>query len=90
MRQILERVARAVQQVPRHPEVDQENSTALEPNNEILAAPLHGRDAFSLELRCHLHRVVGTDEARVVDGDAVEATTDERGFELPPNALDLR
>jgi len=70
--------------------VDQENSTALEPNNEILAAPLDGPYAFSLELGCHLDRVVGTDEARVVDGDAVEATTDERRFELPPNALDLR
>src|SRR5437763_12938445 len=90
MRIVLERGARAVQKVSRHPEVDQENSTALESNNEILAAPLDGRHALPFELGRHLGRVVRTDEAGVVDGDALEASTYESRLELPADALDLR
>jgi hypothetical protein len=70
--------------------VDQENSTTLEPNNEILAAPVDGCDAFPLELRRDFGWVVGANEAPVVDGDFLEATTCERGLELPAYALDLR
>jgi hypothetical protein len=70
--------------------VNEENPTALETNNEILAAPLDGGDALSIELGRHLGGVVGTDKTRVFDSDAVEAATDERRLELSPDALDLR
>ena len=70
--------------------MDQENPTAFEPNNEIFAAPLDRTDAFPSKLGRHRVRVVRTDEARVVDSDAIEAAADERGRELSTNALHLR
>src|SRR5437868_11507329 len=79
-----------MQQAPRHPEVDQENPTALEPNNQILAAPLDSRDTLSLELGRHLGRLIRTDEARIVDAHTLEAPTYQCGLELPTDALDLR
>src|SRR5207248_640121 len=90
VRVVLERAARRVEKAPRHPEVNQENPTALEPNNQILAAPLDRCDAFAFELSRHLGRLIGTDETHVVDAHALEAPTDERGLELPADALDLR
>ena len=50
MRVGLERTAAHVPQAPRHPEVNQQNPTALEPDNQILAAPLDGGDTLTLEL----------------------------------------
>ena len=90
MRIVRERPARGAQEAPRHPEVDQENTTALEPNNQILAATLDGGDVFSFELGRHLGGLVRAHEARVVDAHPLEAPADERGLELPANALDLR
>ena len=90
MRKILERTVSAVEQIPRHPEVDQENPTALEPNDEILAAPLDGCDSFSFELGRHFGRVVGTYEPRIVDGNAIEAPPEQCGLELRADAFDLR
>ncbi len=90
VRQILERAACAVQEIPCHPEVDQEHAIALEANDEILAPPLESRDAFPFELGGHRVGLVRTDETRVVDGDVIEATADEGRLELPANALDLR
>jgi hypothetical protein len=90
VRQILERITCAVQQIPCHPEVDQENASALESNDEILAPPTERSDLFPFELGRHRVGLVRTDETRVVDGDAIEATADERRLELPANALDLR
>ena len=80
----------SAQQAPRHPEVDQENTTALEPNNQILAAPLDRRDALAFQLGRHLGRLVRAHEARVVDPHLLEAAPDERRLELPADALDLR
>jgi hypothetical protein len=57
--------------------VDQKNPTALEPNNQILAAPLDGGDSFPLEFSRHLDRVVRAYEPRVVDADALETPSDE-------------
>ena len=82
--------ARRMQKAPRHSEVDQENPTALEPNNQILAAPLDSGDTLPFELGRHLGRVVRTDEARVVDPHVIEAPTGERRLELLADALDLR
>jgi hypothetical protein len=70
--------------------VDQENAIALESNDEILATPLERSDALPFELGGHRVRLVRADETRVVDGDVIEATADERRLELPANALDLR
>jgi hypothetical protein len=70
--------------------VDQENTIALESNNQILATALDSDGALAFELGRHLGRLVRTDEPRVVDGHALEAPTDERGLELPANALDFR
>src|SRR6476659_839126 len=87
---VRERPACSAQEAPRHPEVDQENTTALEPNNQILAAALDGRDVLPFELGRHLGGLVRTHEARVVDPHPLEAAADERGLELPADALDLR
>jgi hypothetical protein len=70
--------------------VDQENAAALEADDEILAAPVDRSDAFPLELGRHRLGLVRADETRVVDGDSIETTADERRLELPANALDLR
>ncbi len=75
---------------PRHPEVNQEHSTALEPKNQILAAALDGGDAFSLELGRDLQRIMWTGEAEVVDLDMVEAAPDELRLEPDADRLDLR
>jgi hypothetical protein len=69
--------------------VCQENATALESNNQILAAALDGDDALSLELGGHLLRLAGLHETRVVDLDALEASADECRFELRADGLDL-
>src|SRR5215469_17366159 len=90
MRVVLERAARRMEKAPRHPEVNQEYATALEPDNQILAAPTDLRDALALQLGRHLGRLVGPDEPRVVDTHVLEAPTDERALELPAHALDLR
>ena len=69
--------------------MDQENTTALEPNNQILAAPLDGRDPLTLQLGRHLGRLVWAHEARVVDAHPLEAPPDERRLEPAANRLDL-
>src|SRR5436190_13174162 len=90
MRVVRERSVRRAQEASRHPEVDQENTTALEPNNQILAAALDRRDVFPFELGRHLGGLVRAHEARVVDAHPLEAPADERGLELPANTFDLR
>src|SRR6476620_5003120 len=87
---VRERPFRSAEEAPRHPEVDQENTTALEPNNQILAAPLDRGDALAFQLGRHLGRLVRAHEPRVVDAHAVEPPPHERWLELPADALDLR
>src|SRR3954463_12873060 len=87
---VRQRPVRGAQEASRHPEVDQENTTSLEPNNQILAAPLDGRNPFPFQLGRHLGRLVWAHETRVVDAHPLEAPPDERGLELPADALDLR
>ena len=69
--------------------MDQENATALEPNNQILAAPLERRDALARELGRHLGRILRTRQPRVVDLDVLEAASDEHRLEPAANRLDL-
>src|SRR3954469_17355175 len=80
---------RRVQKVPRHPEVDQENASALEPNNQILAAPLDCLDALAGELGRDLGRFLGSRQPRIFDLDVLEAASDEHGLEPAANRLDL-
>jgi hypothetical protein len=69
--------------------VNEENATALEPDNQILAATLDRRDQLTLELRRHLGGFVGADESSVRDLDALEAAAREDRRESAPDALDL-
>ena len=78
-----------MQHVARHPEVNQENTPTLEPNNQILAAPFDGRDTLADEFGRHLDRVLGPRQPRVADLDVLEAPTDEHGLEPAADRLDL-
>src|SRR4051794_41233416 len=78
-----------VQDVPRHPEVDQEHAPAFEPKNQILPATIDALDALSLELGRHLGWIVGTREPRVGDVDALEPATGEVRLEPTTNRLDF-
>src|SRR2546422_6114415 len=83
------RPRRRVQERPRHPEVNQENTPALEPNNQILAATLERRDLLAGELGRHLGRILWARQARVGDVDVLEATADEYRRETASDRLDL-
>ena len=78
-----------MEQLSSHPEVNQENPTAFEPNNQILAAAVECRDPLSLELGGHPGGVEGPGEARVLDLDALEAAPDKLRLQLSPDGLDL-
>ena|SRR5438874_1423889 len=83
------RTAVRVQQLASHPEVDQENTTALESNKQILAATIERCDPLSLELRGHSGGFFGPGETRVEDLYVFEAPTHEPGLEPCTNGLDL-
>jgi hypothetical protein len=69
--------------------VDQENATALEPNNHIFAATLNGRDTLAFELGCDRCGILRASQAPVEDLDAVDPPADEHRLELGTNRLDL-
>jgi hypothetical protein len=79
-----------VQNVPRHPEVDQESPTGLEPNNQILAAAIDGRDALALQLGRDLNPVERARQPRIEDLDALEGAAQEHRLEPATDRLDLR
>jgi hypothetical protein len=72
-----------------HPEVNQENQTAFEPKNQILAAPVDRRDPLARELRSHLCGIDGPRQPGVEDLDIVEPATDQPRFEARPYSLDF-
>jgi hypothetical protein len=74
----------------RHPEVNQENTTAFEPKNQILAAAVDRCDPLSLELGGHSGGVERPGEARVVDLDAGKTAAHELRLQPSPDGLDLR
>jgi hypothetical protein len=78
-----------VQQLTRHAEVNQENTTSFEPDNYILAAALERRDPLSHELGGYLGRIMGPRQAGVCDLDVDELTPDQLWLELRPDRLDL-
>jgi hypothetical protein len=83
------RTSVSVQQLSSHPEVNQENTTAFEPNNQILAAAIKRHDALSLELGGHSGGVVRPGETRVEDLDLLETAADEPRLEPCADGLDL-
>src|SRR5439155_3540530 len=78
-----------VAQASRHSEVNQESSTGLEPNNQILASALHRIDALALELGGHGDRLERTHEAPIADLDTLQPAPHEVGLERETNRLDL-
>src|ERR1044072_10052995 len=81
--------APGVQNVPRHPEVDQESPTSLEPNNQILAAAIDGRDALALQLGRDLNPVEWARQPRIEDLDALEGAAQEQRLEAAGDGLAL-
>jgi hypothetical protein len=79
-----------VQNVPRHPEVDQESSTSLEPNNQVLAAAIDGGDALALQVGRDLDGVEWARQPRIGDLDALERAAHEHRLEPATDGLDLR
>jgi hypothetical protein len=70
--------------------VDQQNSTALESNKQILAASLEARHGLAHELGGDRQRVMWPGQASVLDLDVLERPPDEEWFEADPDRLDLR
>jgi hypothetical protein len=70
--------------------VNQENATALESNNQILAATLDRCDPFAFELGRDCHGVVRSCQSAVEDGDALELPPDEKRLQVRADRLDLR
>jgi hypothetical protein len=83
------RPAPDVQNVPRHPEVDQESPISLEPNNQILAAAIDSRDALALQLACDLDPVEWARQPRIEDLDALEGAAEEHRLEPATDGLDF-
>jgi hypothetical protein len=78
-----------MEQLTRHPEVNQENTTALEPKNQIFAAAVDRCDPLSLELGGHSGGVEGPGEPGIVDVNTLETAPDELRLQPPPDRLDL-
>jgi hypothetical protein len=86
---VLGRSLSLVSQCPRHPEVDQEHPTSLEPNNQILAPAFDGPDELTLELCGDLRRLDRARDAGVEDLDPLEPSPDEHRLEASAYGLDL-
>ena len=91
MRIVRQRSRRAVPQRPRHPEVNQERPTRLEPNNQILAAPIERRRRARLRARAAIStRVERPRQPRVGDLDTVSKRRPSSERREPAaNGLDL-
>ena len=74
----------------RHPEVDQQRTARLEPDDQVLAAAVDLRHALALELPRHVEAVERTGQPRVDDLDPVEPSALERRREPDADGLDLR
>ena len=77
------------QEAPRHPEVNQENETALETDNQILAAPLHGGDSTSFEQADDVLEIHRAREPLVEDLDRPHHPAAQGRGELGSDGLDL-
>ena len=79
-----------VQHVSRHPEVDQESPSRLEPNNQILTTAVDRGDALSLQFGRDLDGVERARQPRVGYVDTLETATDEPRLEPATDGLDFR
>jgi hypothetical protein len=80
---------RRVPQTPRHPEVNQESTPRLEPNNQIFATAFERSHAFAFELGRDCNGLEWAHKPWVVYLDAVEPPADEMRLQLQPDRLDL-
>jgi hypothetical protein len=78
-----------VHEVSRHPEVNQENATRLEPNNQILATAIHGDDSLAFQLGGDSDGVERASEAGIEDLDTLEASAHKYRLEPCSDRLDL-
>jgi hypothetical protein len=69
--------------------VNQERTTGLEPNNQILAATVDQGDALAVELVCDLERIERPRQPWIGDANVVEDPALENGREPPADGLDL-
>jgi hypothetical protein len=70
--------------------VDQENTTATKPKNQILAAPFDGVDDLPLELDGDLVRIERPRDPGIGDLHMLEPPPHERRLQARANRLDLR
>src|SRR5919204_838391 len=78
-----------VNEVARHPEVDQESKTAFKSNNQILAATIQCGHAFTRQLGSHLCRLHRASQARVENLDRLESAAEQPWLEGRTNGLDF-
>jgi hypothetical protein len=69
--------------------VNQQNETAFEPDNYILATSIDRRDVLPLELSGDLPRIEGTRQPLVEDLDRLKRSAGEDRRQLSPDGLDL-
>src|ERR1700730_9033549 len=86
---VLQGAFRRVAEASGHPEVDQQGTPTHEPDDQILATTLQGRDTLALEFGGTLQRLARPYEPRVVDPHLLERATDEPGLEPGADGLDL-
>jgi len=84
-----QRSSRRMPKASRHPQVNQQSASGLEPNDQILAATLERSHLLAFELGGDSDGLERTHEARIVDLDAVEPPPDEVRLELSSSRLDL-
>src|SRR5919108_4912274 len=78
-----------MEDVPRHPQVDEEVPPALEGENQILAAPAHVGDPLALERLGDGLRRLGPRYPRIEDPDDRESPPGQGGGEPGADGLDL-
>lgn len=89
MRIVLEAPVSVMPQRPRHPEVDQEYTTASKPKNQILATSLERLNDLSVKLGCDLVGIEWPSDPGIGNLNSFEASSDDRGLEARANRLDL-
>ena len=72
-----------------HAQVDDERESALEADDEVLAAPLDGRDTLSGQLRLHLGGIQRHRQPVVVDAHARDRAPEQARLEPSPVRLHL-
>jgi hypothetical protein len=77
------------EKAPRHSEVNQQDETAFEPDNYIVATSIDRCDPPALELSGYLAGVEGAREPFVEDLDRLERSVGEDRRQLGSDRLDL-